>query len=85
MNVQQYPVAPEAAAERMVLGRMVLRIEDSGRAVSEGATAYGAVPGNEARPSAVTDEDQPAGSEGFHIKSIKMAEVHGNRTHLRRF
>ena len=35
MKDQEYPVAPEAAAERMVLGRMVLRIEDSGRAVLE--------------------------------------------------
>ena len=52
MNVQKYPVAPEAAAERMVLGRMSLRIEDSGRAVSEGTATYGAVSGKEAHPPA---------------------------------
>ena len=72
MKVQQYPVAPEAAAERMVLGRMVLRIEDSGMAVSEGMATYGAVHGNEACPSAITDDDHPAGSEGFHLSKSRL-------------
>ena len=65
MKVQKYPVAPEAAAERMVLGRMVLRIEDSGRAVLEGMLPYNAVSADAERPPAAPDENSheaPMGS-----------------------
>ncbi|HQK80194.1 MAG TPA: PD-(D/E)XK nuclease family protein, partial [Syntrophales bacterium] len=75
MNVQKYPVAPEAAAERMVLGRMVLRIEDSGMAVSEGMATYGEVSGKEAHPPAAPDENpfqSGDGTNGFYLSKSRL-------------
>jgi len=75
MNVQKYPVAPEAAAERMVLGRMVLRIEDSGMAVSEGTATYGDVSGKEAHPPAAPDENpfqRGDGANGFYLSKSRV-------------
>ena len=80
MNVQQYPVAPEAAAERMVLGRMVLRIEDSGMAVSEGVISesrvpYGAVLGGPTSPPVAPDANPfhtGDGSEGFYLSKSRL-------------
>ena len=75
MNVRKYPVAPEAASERMVLGRMVLRIEDSGRAVSEGMATYGEVSGKEAHPPAAPDENpfqSGDGSNGFYLSKSRL-------------
>lgn len=63
MKVQKYPVAPEAVAERMVLGRMVLRIEESGRAVLEGVLPYDAVSADAVRPPAAPDENPHQGAE----------------------
>jgi hypothetical protein len=65
VKVREDPVAPEAAAERMVLGRMVLRIEDSGRAVLEAMLPYNAVSADAARLPAAPDENSheaPMGS-----------------------
>ncbi|MFH1079138.1 MAG: hypothetical protein V1766_02570 [Pseudomonadota bacterium] len=64
MKVREYPVAPEAAAERMVLGRMVLRIEDSGRAVLEAMLPSNAVSADAARPTAAPDENPHQGADG---------------------
>lgn len=64
MKDQEYPVAPEAAAERMVLGRMVLRIEDSGRAVLEAMLPYNAVSADAARLPAAQDENPHHGADG---------------------
>lgn len=75
MNVQQYPAAPEAAAERMVLGRMVLRIEDSGRAVSESTATYGAVSGKEVQPPVAPDENpfqSGDGANGFYLSKSRL-------------
>jgi len=75
MNVQQYPAVPEAAAERMVLGRMVLKIEDSGMAVSEGMATYGEVSGKEAHLPAAPDENpfqSGNGANGFYLSKSRL-------------
>jgi len=75
MNVQKYPVAPEAAAERMVLGRMVLRIEDSGMAISEGTATYGEVSEKEAHPPAAPDENpfqRGDGANSFYLSKSRL-------------
>ncbi len=75
MNVQKYPVAPEAAAERMVLGRMVLKFEDYGMAVTEGMATYGAVSGEGAHPPATPDENpfqSGDGANGFYLSKSRL-------------
>ena len=75
MDIHKYPVALEAAEERMVLGRMVLRIEDSGRAVSEGTATYGAVSGKEAHPPAAPYENpfqSGDGANGFYLSKSRL-------------
>jgi hypothetical protein len=65
MKDQEYPDAPEAAADRMVLGRMVLRIEESGRAVLEAVLPCKAVSADAERQHAAPDENSheaPMGS-----------------------
>ncbi|MBA4397315.1 MAG: hypothetical protein C0394_08030 [Syntrophus sp. (in: bacteria)] len=61
MKVREYPVASEPAAERMVLGRMVLRIEDSGRAVLEAMLPHNAVSADEVHQPATPDENPTKG------------------------
>ena len=51
MKNQEVSVAPGAVSGRMVLGRMVLGIEDSGRVVLEGVISEGRVSGEGARQS----------------------------------
>jgi hypothetical protein len=72
MKVREDPVASEPAAERMVLGRMVLRIEDSGRAVLEAMLPYNAVSEDAARPPAAPDENPHQGVDGFYLREADL-------------
>jgi hypothetical protein len=63
MKVREDPVAAEPAAVRMVLGRMVLRIEESGRAVLEAMLPCKAVSAEAARPLVAPDENPHQGAE----------------------
>jgi hypothetical protein len=72
MKVREYPVASEAVAERMVLGRMVLRIEDSGRAVLEAMLPHNAVSGDAARLPAAPDENPHQGADRFNLREADL-------------
>ena len=63
MKNQEVSVAPGEVSGRMVLGRMVLGIDDSGRVVLEGMISEGRVSGEGARPSVAIEPTPSAGAE----------------------
>ena len=63
MKVQEVSIAPGAVSGWMVLGRMVLGIEDSGRVVLEGVISEGQVSGGGARPPAAIEPTPLARAE----------------------
>ncbi|MEK7699825.1 MAG: hypothetical protein AAB332_05420 [Planctomycetota bacterium] len=63
MKNQEVSVAPGAVSGRMVLGRMVLGIEDSGRVVLEGVISEGRVSGEGARPPVAIEPSPSTGAE----------------------
>ena len=63
MKVQEVSVDPGAVSGRMVLGRMVLRIDDSGKVVLEGVISEGRVSGEGARPPVAIEPIPSAGAE----------------------
>ena len=63
MKNQEGSVAPGAVTRRMVLGRMVLGIEDSGKVVLEGVISEGRVSGEGARPPVAIEPTPSAGAE----------------------
>lgn len=63
MKNRECSVAPGEVTGRMVLGRMVLGIEDSGRVVWEGVISEGNVSGEGARPPVAIEPVPSAGTE----------------------
>ena len=63
MKNQEVSVAPGEVSGRMVLGRMVLGIDDSGRVVLEGMISEGSVSGEGARPPVAIEPTPSAGAE----------------------
>ncbi len=60
MQANDIFVSPEAALDRMVLGRMVLGIGESGQVVSEAGASYGAAPASCPLPGrAAVDQGRP--------------------------
>ncbi len=63
MKNRECSVAPGAVSGRMVLGRMVLGIDDSGKVVLEGVISEGRVSGEGARPPVAIEPTPSAGAE----------------------
>ena len=63
MKVQEVSIAPGAVTGRMVLGRMILGIQESGRVVLEGVLSDSRVSGGGARPPAAIEPTPSAGAE----------------------
>jgi len=63
MGNRDVSVAPEAVSGRMVLGRMILGIEESGRVVLEGVLSDSQVSGDGARPPVAIEPTPSAGAE----------------------
>lgn len=63
MNNREGSIAPSAVTGRMVLGRMVLGIEESGRMVLEGVLSDSRVSGEGARPPVAIEPTPSAGAE----------------------
>lgn len=63
MKNRECSVTPGEVTGQMVLGRMVLGIEDSGRVVLEGVISEGKVSGEGARPPVAIEPAPSAGTE----------------------
>ena len=64
MKNQEVSVAPGEVSGRMVLGRMVLGIDESGRVVLEGMISEGRVSGEGARPPVAIEPTPSAEAVG---------------------
>ena len=63
MNNRENSLAPGAVTGRMVLGRMVLGVEESGRVVLEGVFSDSRVSGKGARPLVAIEPAPSVGAE----------------------